>query len=98
LPLLLITTEKSIRLPGVKYMRSNIRKTTPLRECPQYCQFCQLPGVFLLFIIQMGKCGDGPDRVGPCFRSGLDGTASALVAHIAPCGQGLRLKKESKRS
>jgi hypothetical protein len=30
----------------------------------------------------MGKCGDGPDRVGPCFRSWLDGTPSALVAHI----------------
>jgi hypothetical protein len=39
-------------------------------------------------IIRMGKCGDSPDRVGPCFRSGLDGTPSALVAHIIPVRPG----------
>ena len=33
-------------------------------------------------IIYTGKCEGSPDRACPCFGSGLDGTSSALVAHI----------------
>src|SRR5580704_10179412 len=63
LALTLITTEKSVSLSGVKYMKLNIRRTASVHEYTRYWQICQLAGIIYHIMEQTGEERGPPDRI-----------------------------------